>query len=191
MKYTELYEFFNNIQHIPVLEWEHLISCTHEKNIRKGELILRAGDAADSFNLIISGFMRMFYIDPKGREYTKSFRNKFDVASPYAEMLQSIPSRIYIDALEDSKVLSLKYTEFVKLYDRHECWNTIGRKFAEKYFILKEHREYEFLLLTAKERYDCFCKDYADIIDKIPQYQIASFLGITPVSLSRILKDKP
>jgi CRP-like cAMP-binding protein len=189
MKYPKLYEFFQTYAPIPESEWEYLEQKVNTKKVKKGEIILKAGDKADTFNLILNGFMRMYYIDPKGNEFTKTFRTTNDVASPYVEMLQGIPSRIYIDALEDSTILSFKYADFVKLYERHDSWNTLGRKIAEKYFILKEHREYEFLTMTAKERYECFCKDYAHIMDKIPQFQIASYLGITPVSLSRLVKD--
>lgn len=189
MKYQELYDFFNTYTQIPESEWTFMESHAQERKVKKGEIILKPGDSADTFCLIISGFMRMYYIDQKGNEYTKTFRSKYDIASPYAEMLQNIPSRIYIDALEDSTILFFKYKDFVKLYDRHICWNILGRKFAEKYFIVKEHREYEFLLLSAKERYECFCKDYQHLMHKIPQYQIASYLGITPVSLSRLLKN--
>lgn len=188
MKYETIYQFLRTYADIPEQQWTILESLVQENSYKKGDILLRAGEDAQHFHLILDGFMRMYYLDSKGNEYTKTFRDKFDIASPYAEMLQGIASRIYIEALEDSKTISLKYSDFKNLFKQHGCWSTLARKFTEKYYMLKEHREYEFLLLSAKERYDNFCTEYQHIMHKIPQYQIASYLGITPVSLSRLLK---
>jgi CRP-like cAMP-binding protein len=72
--------------------------------------------------------------------------------------------------------------------ERNPCWNTIARKYVETLFIEKEKRERRLLSEDAATRYLSFQKDYPGLEDKIPQYQIASYLGITPVALSRIRK---
>lgn len=189
MKYPEIYQYMNTYTPIPEEEWLYLESITHERKVPKGEIILKAGDPATTFCFIKEGFMRMYYIDKAGNEFTKTFRDKFDIASPYAEMLQGINSRIYIQALEDSVIVTLKYQEFIDLFQRNVCWNNIGRKFAEKFFVVKERREWELLTLDAKERYEIFLEEYPGYSQKIPQFHIASYLGITPVSLSRIVKQ--
>ena len=86
-------------------------------------------------------------------------------------------------------MLAVPFKEIQKLYQRHPCWNELGRKIAENFFIVKEQREYEFLLLDAKARYLNFIHDYADLTERIPQYHIAAYLGITPVSLSRVINS--
>jgi len=75
-----------------------------------------------------------------------------------------------------------------ELYDRHPVWERIGRIKAERLAIQKEFREKEFLLDTAETRYRRFLKEFPDLTDRIPQYYIASYLGITDVALSRIRK---
>lgn len=76
---------------------------------------------------------------------------------------------------------------FLPFYSKHPCWQTLGRLVAEKHFLAKEQREYEFLQLDVMERYNKFKEDFGPLMGKIPQHQIASYLGITPVALSRVL----
>jgi CRP-like cAMP-binding protein len=189
MKYPEVYDFFNSIVELPEEEWLIVEENIVKKSVKKGTMFLRPGDNASTFNLVLKGLLRLFYMDQNGNEYTKTFIRKNEIASPYAEMLQAIDSKVNIEALEDCEVIQFEYAFFKSLFDRHHCWNTLARKFSEKYFCLKEKKEYELLLLSAKERYDLFTVEFADLLDKIPQYQIASYLGITPVSLSRLLKN--
>jgi CRP-like cAMP-binding protein len=136
--------------------------------------------------LIVKGLTRSYFIDPKGNEFNKIFLAELDIASAYVELLNNIPSRLNIQALEETHVLVLKFKDVQKLYERHPCWNEVGRKIAENFFMVKEQREYEFLLLEARERYQNFLKTYSHLTERIPQYHIAAYLGITPVSLSRL-----
>lgn len=75
---------------------------------------------------------------------------------------------------------------FESLYKRHRCWETLGRKLAEGLYIKKEMKERLLLMNTAEERYLQFLKEFPGLEKRVPQYHIASYLGITPVSLSRI-----
>ena len=89
-------------------------------------------------------------------------------------------------ALMDSELLVIRFRDFEALFDRHACWERVGRKIAEGMFISKERRERELLMLSAEERYRLFLGRYKHLEKRIPQYQIAAYLGITPVALSRI-----
>lgn len=186
-KYSALYEKTNELTQVPISEWEYLETLFSEVKYKKNDHLLRSGDYGEYMYFIQSGLTRSYYQDHEGKEYNKLFLSTGEVASAYMEMHKKIPARLSIQALEDTKVLLLKFNDLQDLFKRHECWNTIGRLMAQDYFILKDQREYEFLLLDAAQRYQNFLKDYAHLKDRIPQYHIAAYLGISPVSLSRLI----
>jgi len=189
MKFPVLNASFNRLAPIPDSEWLFLESFFIPMKYKKGDHLLNAGDETDSMYIIQKGLTRSYYIDHNGKEFNKIFLSEGDIASAYVELLNNIPSRLDIQALEDTEVLVVKYKDIQNLYKRHHCWNEVGRRVAENFFILKEQREYEFLLLEASDRYQNFLKDYTHIKKRLTQYHIAAYLGITPVSLSRIINS--
>jgi CRP-like cAMP-binding protein len=176
-----------SLVNIPDDEWIHVESLLTPQNFKKGEHIIRAGEKTDSMYIILKGLTRSYFIDQDGKEFNKIFLAENDIASAYVELLNNIPSRLNIEALEDTSCMVIKFKDIQALYQRHPCWNQLGRIIAENFFVLKEKREYEFLLLDAEKRYQNFLAEYSHILGRIPQYQIAAYLGITPVSLSRII----
>jgi len=98
-----------------------------------------------------------------------------------------IPCRSHIQAMEDSELLIGDYDRMKKLYARNAGWQELGRRIAENFYVGKERREYELLQLSASERYLMFDQEYPGLARRIPQYYVASYLGITPVALSRIV----
>jgi CRP-like cAMP-binding protein len=187
MKYPELYNNFKSLASIPEEEWLHIEPLLTPKSFKKDEMLIHEGEDNEFLYLIVKGLTRSYYVHPDGKEFIKIFLAENDIASAYVELLKGIPSRINVQAMEATDTLRFKYSDLVQLYDRHPCWNEVGRIIAEDFFILKEQREYEFLLLDAGQRYESFVEQYGKIQKRIPQYAIASYLGITPVSLSRIL----
>lgn len=174
---------------LPAAEWKRFESLLRPAKLKKGELFIRPGEPARRFALILSGLMRFYYLDRAGRESTKAFRGPFEIAAPYAEMLLGQVSRSHIEALEAAELLVVEYKDFRALYDRHPCWQEVGRLMAEQHFLAKEKREFEFLQLPAAERYLAFRREQPELLARLPQYQIASYLGITPVALSRIVSQ--
>lgn len=189
VKYPHTYNKFKELSDIPESEWTHLEQFFTPMTFKKNEHLLRAGDTSENMYFIVKGLTRSYYIDQDGKEFNKIFLAENEVASAYVEILMQIPARLNIQALEKTEVLAINFKHVQDMYERHQCWNEVGRKIAEKFFIIKEQREYEFLLLEAKERYQNFLKDYGYIVERIPQYHIAAYLGITPVSLSRIINS--
>jgi len=129
---------------------------------------------------------RLYYTTPDGSEYNKSFCSGNDFVASYGSLLTGTPASLSIQALTDSKLIVIPYAKFQMLYDRHACWERLGRLLVERLFVKKESRERDFLLLSAEARYLKFMESYGPLAANIPQYHIASYLGITPVALSRI-----
>ncbi|HMB22564.1 MAG TPA: hypothetical protein VKP08_07045, partial [Anaerolineales bacterium] len=98
------------------------------------------------------------------------------------------PCGFFIQALERTETIVLPNQLLNELYDRHPCWERFGRKMAEHLVIIKEAREKELLLDSLEVRYQRFLKEFPGLVDRVPQYHIASYLGVTDVALSRIRK---
>lgn len=187
MRHPELHGFLSRLHSIPAEEWEKAETMFSERTIRKGEFFTRAGDAPKDFAVVRSGFFRLYYQDSDGKEFTKAFRGPWSFAGPYAEMLLGRLSLTYVVATEDSRVFAAEFARLISLYDAHACWQAVGRKIAEALYLEKLKREFEFLQLSARERYEAFVSEFPDYARKVPQYQIASYIGVTPVGLSRLV----
>lgn len=186
----KLYTFFNNLHPIPTEEWEKIQGEFKEKSFKKGEILQPINELPTHLFIIESGLAKASYLGDEGKEFIKSFFSEMDIASAYIEVLREIPSRVEITALEDIHAVTFPFKRIKELYNEHPCWNALGRILAEKFFIMKEQREYEFLMLDARARYDNFLKHFGHIEKRISNAQIALYIGITPVSLSRIKSNK-
>lgn len=183
-----LYDKLRQLAAIPPEEWQAFREMTAERRIPKGGQWVRAGEPTDSIGICTGGLFRFFYTTPDGEEYNKSFCTRLDFVASYSALLLGSPSHFSVQALTDSSLLVVRYADFRSLYDRHPCWERLGRIIVEQLFIKKETRERELLTLSAEARYRLFLDRYGDMARHIPQYHAASYLGITPVALSRIRK---
>ena len=183
---SELVDTMNFAADIPKEERRRILKRKKVITLEKGEYFLMAGDVPQYIGFVISGLLRLFYIDSDGVEINKHFCVENTLAISYSAFLQREESKFYIQALEDTKLLAIDYETYVDLLDSHICWQIVARKLAQMLFILKEKRESEFLLSDARQRYLQFLEDYPNLESRLSQYHIASYLGITPESLSRI-----
>lgn len=108
----------------------------------------------------------------------------------YSSLVTQLPNTINQQALTDCVILIGNYKKLIDLLDHHQDLERLLRKIAERYFVVKEKREVEIVLLEANKRYAIFQNEYPDLEQVIPQYHIASYLGITPTQLSRIRAKK-
>lgn len=170
----------------PDEQWSRFTSLFVPASLRAGDYFLRNGDAGKNLAFIHKGLCRFFYSSEEGKEFNKSFCAESGFMGSYSAYLLDKPSYFSIQALEDCVLLQAPFASLAALYSEHECWNTLGRKMAEQLYLKKELREAEFLLHSARVRYRHFLLDYPNLESRLPQYHIASYLGITPVALSRI-----
>lgn len=180
---------FQQLQKISPLPDEELLAFKElsvHSSITKNNHFIRAGEFSDSIGFCVSGLFRFYYTTPDGDEFNKSFCSSNDFIASYSSLLMNIPSYFSIQALMNSEIITIRYKDLQSLYIRHACWERLGRKLIEQLYIKKETRERELLLLSAEARYFLFLEEYGQMKKIIPQYHIASYLGITPVALSRI-----
>ncbi|WP_289045923.1 Crp/Fnr family transcriptional regulator [uncultured Olleya sp.] len=182
----DLYNFLNAISPIQENTWKEIKNLFTEHTLKKGELFLKEGEVAKNFGFLRQGIVRAFYRNNEGAEYNKHFFTKNNMLGGYSSLVTQIPSTINQQALTDCDLLIGNYKKLINLLDKHQDLERLLRKIAEHYFVDKEKREVEIVLLEANKRYAIFQKEYPQLEQIIPQYHIASYLGITPTQLSRI-----
>lgn len=158
------------------------------KTFEKKSYFIREGQIPNELGFVLSGLFRYVYISEKGKEFTKVFMPEKSFISSYSAMISKTTSFFFIEAIEQSKVLVISNNEWKKLKMQNPKWNLLLIKLLEKGYGIKEKREREFLLLDAESRYKVFLEEYPNLENRVSQNMIASYLGITPIALSRIRK---
>ncbi len=184
----QLKSFICAITDVPDDEWSYFVGQLVEREYKKKQMLLYACDNVSEIYFITKGLVRYFYLTDTGKEFNKSFIKENNFAGSISAIALNRPSRFFIQAIEDTKALALPIALISECYERHPSWERLGRRLAERTALQKELREAAFLLDSAESRYLQFLEEFPDIPRRIPQYHIASYLGITEVSLSRIRK---
>nr|WP_262914162.1 Crp/Fnr family transcriptional regulator [Portibacter lacus] len=154
--------------------------------LKKGEYFIEEGRVAKKFGFLTSGVIRAFYRSEDGQEYNKHFFTENNMIGGFSSLISQLPSQINQQALTDCNMLVGNYKSLIDKLDDHQDLERLLRKISEQYFVDKEKREVEIVLLDASKRYAIFQDEYPNLEQIIPQYHIASYLGITATQLSRI-----
>lgn len=181
-----LIAFLRSITDIPNAEMEKILGIFHVSKLQKNQFLVGAGETPTTLGFLVSGIMRLYYISDSGFEFTKSFCVQGDVIAAYTALLNKEPSKLFIQALEDSTLLIANYEEYQAVTAESPCWQKVNQNIVERLFMKKEKRESALLLDSAQTRYMEFRNEYPGLESRIKQRLIASYLGITPVTLSRI-----
>jgi len=187
---VNLKKFFNDCFEVPPLEWLHLARSLKVQYLKKDEFYFHQGEPVKEISFVAKGLMVNFYTSEAGEDFIKYFVQEKTFVGCYSSLLLGVPASFSSQALEATTLVTLQYKDLENLYRRHVCWERMGRIIAEKLYIEKEKREQYFLMADAKARYEGFLQDNPELIQRVPQYLIASYIGISPVSLSRIRKDE-
>ncbi|MBN2039882.1 MAG: Crp/Fnr family transcriptional regulator [Spirochaetes bacterium] len=175
---------------LPEEEWEYAVRYFSVETYEKNTYLAKAGERIHKVFSLMGGMVRFYYISDSGKEFNKYFVLDNRFFSSFSSLFLDKPCGFYIQALEDTEVLAMPKSRMEELYYRHSCWERLGRLSAIAFINHMEEREKEFLLDPLDVRYRKFLAEYPDLIHKIPQYHIASYLGVTDVALSRLRKRK-
>src|SRR6185369_8248901 len=135
---------------------------------------------------VIRGLLRMYKIDEKGNMHVLQFAAENNWISDLGSFHKKKPSALNIDALEDTVVLQISYDDMISIYAAAPKFDRIFRVLIENNVIRLQERLLQTISSTAEERYQSFLETYPHLLNRLPQTQIASFLGITPEFLSRL-----
>jgi len=171
---------------LPDSRIDEFLAIGKEKSIITGDFFIGTGETPLKIAYVYKGLFRYVYINDKGDEYTKALITENNFISSYSAMVLSRPSYFSIEALENSIVLEILWSDFNQLKEEDIFWVKFLMKFIEKGYIIKEKRERDLLLLDAETRYKDFLTEFPGMDQRIKQGIIASYLGIQPETLSRI-----
>jgi CRP-like cAMP-binding protein len=160
------------------------------KQYKKKEFLLRSGHIPVYSGYIAEGAFREYYTDKNGREFNKAFCFKGDFTGSYYDLHLQKPSLVTIEALADSTVVLINHQKYQELVESDTFWLGVSYTLAHNLLMKKFEKEFQLLTLTAAERYALLQKRYPELEQLVPSYHIASYLGITPISLSRIRAPK-
>jgi CRP-like cAMP-binding protein len=163
----------------------HLLQVVQTREVRKKDFLLRAGRVCESIYFIREGLLRCFYVS-HGNEVCSWFMTEGDVAVSVESFFCQKPSYENIEALESSVLYSISHTELQFIYDNFPEFNYIGRLLTEKYYTLSEQRLFSMRMQRAPERYTYLMNYHPHLIRRVPATHLASYLGITLETLSRI-----
>ena len=190
--FNDLYIYVNNIVEIEPSEFQFFIEHSGAKiqSYRKGEHFCRQGDQDLKLAYVKTGIFKVYMSSSDGRHFTKRFVASDELLGPYSSVIMAESSTVNICALKNSEIIEWDALKARDLIKRNHRWGELARIIAENYFSERERREYEAIMLTGEEKYNSFVKKYAHIIDEVSQKEIAGYLGLSPVSLSRIRNKK-
>lgn len=157
------------------------------KDFKKGDILLSEGQRCDFIAFINTGAFR-YYNFKEGKEYNGEFFFENSFFTDYISYLTDKKSKAYLQAIEDSTILILKKNDIFDFYKTEPKFVNFGRLMAENNFIKVTSKNKDILLMSFDERYKKLVRERPEVIQRVPQYMIASYLGITPEALSRIRK---
>lgn len=185
MAITNFEERLSNNSGLIAKEVNLVLSYFKEQSIPRKTIILKAGEVATEAYYIIEGCIRVYY-EKEGIEISAYFFTEDMFTNACESFIGQKASMHFMQAVEDCKVLSISYNKLEELYKELPKINAIFRKLMEERFEAIHNSFTAQILLTPEERYRNLQKNNPSLLNRIPQHQIATYLGVTPISLSRI-----
>jgi len=186
---NELKDYFNAISKLKESTWDRIIPFFKEDGLRKNEYFAKENNTATQIAFLKTGVVRAYFINQEGKEYNKQFFVGQSIIGAYTSLLTGKVNLIAQQAMTDCVIYTIDYKSLTKLFDECPDLERFARKIAEHYFLEKEKKEIEIVLLDASQRYMLFKKEFPTLEQLIPQLHIASYLGISATQLSRIRKQ--
>ncbi len=185
-EYGYLLRYLEKYAQIPAPEWEKMTGLLNPLHVAKNEHFIMQGDTPERLAIIVSGIFRVYCITESGDDKTLAFRTKGMALAAYTPFLENRKTWFSIQALEAGELVYVLLNDFKKLTLGHPCWEKATKEYFIQLYIEKEEREKSFLTEDAKTRYLRFKNKNPDIEKRVHNLYVASYLGISPVSLSRI-----
>ena len=183
---TLIITHFEKIIPLSAEERAYVTEAFQPRLYRKKQYVLQEGDVCHMLNFVVSGCLRMYTVNEKGTQHIVHFAPENEWISNLMSLYKETPSEFYIDALENTTVLQIKREDLFQLYGYSPKFNRIFRVLIEEAYANLQQRFLLSISASAQQKYQYFTQTYPHLLQRLPQTQIAAFLGITPVSLSNV-----
>jgi CRP-like cAMP-binding protein len=180
-----LYNIILNKAGLNISHYNQLQEITSKVHLKKNDFLLRPDSICNFIGFVEEGLLRS-YIIKDGNEFNMDFYLPETFVSSYTSFLMQKPTKGAIQALKDTTLYLISYNDYNKLLESSNDWYRFGKYIADTSFVRKCRREASLLTDSALERYNLLLHCYPQIEQHVPQYHIASYLGIKPESLSRL-----
>ena len=195
MSMGTLISYFDKYLSLNSEEREVLSKRVVERKIRRKQFILQESDVCRHYTFVAAGCFKMYGADKKGNEHIIQFAAENDWITDIGSFHSGKPSLLYIEAIEQSVILQLEKNDLIHLYTHFPNFNRNFRVIIEDKYVELQNRVLQNISSTAEERYLAFLDQYPLLSARLPNTQIAAYLGITPEFLSnirqKITKKKP
>jgi CRP-like cAMP-binding protein len=168
---------------------DKVVKLFKPKTVKRGELLLSAGDSCKELYFVNKGCIRTYYLTRDGKERTRYLAFDGIVGTALASFITQKPSFEFVDAIENSELLSISRSHFYQLVADVNEWSVFYQKLLEFAYTYQNKRIEDLVTLTAKERYDAILKNHPEYIQRLPNHILASYLDMSQETLSR-LKSK-
>ena len=186
-----LYQKLQKIIHLPEEEWNELLSIAKIIDVPKNEHFFKLGEVHTEVAFVCSGAFINYFTTLDGKEFIKDFYIEGDFLAPLVPYLRGQPLISSSKAVEKSSLITIEFDKMFGLIEKDLKWRTLWDTFLMDCCLKREKREYQLLTLSPLEYYEELKRDRPDVMKKVSQYHIASYLGISHVSLSRLLNKNP
>ncbi len=187
--YQQLIDYFEKVETLNEQEKQLVQELFIYKDYKRKEFLLREGEICRQFSFILQGCMRMYMVDDKGTTHILQFAAENWIMVDALSFREKSASQLNIDAIEKTELLQITQENLKLLYEKAPKFNYIIRELLEKHLSSVQRRLLQTMSSTAEERYLSFIKTYSQFSNRLPQTQIAAYLGITPEHLSKIRND--
>lgn len=167
----------------------HISGKLRFREYRKGQFVLSKGQVCKHFFYVESGVLRLYGIDHLGKEHIVQFATEGWFISDRNSTYFGQPSEFFIDAVEDAKVVLLDEQFICDASEISPAFRKYNEHILQNHIRHLQNRVHLLISATAEDRYLDFIRLYPNLIQRVPQWMIASYLGITPESLSRVRKE--
>jgi CRP-like cAMP-binding protein len=168
-------------------DWQELEQIITFKSLQKGAFLLKAGEICRNVYYLNKGLIRFFYL-VDGKEITTGFIDDNQFATDYTSFLLQVPSFKNIEVMEDTALAGISFNNIQELYKKNPVFQIFGRRMAEFSFLTFDQDNTKLKTQSPEVRYKTLVEKQSPLLQQIPQYMLASYLGITPEHLSRIRK---
>lgn len=178
-------------KYIPLTEQERMFFThrTHSRRIKRRQMILQEGFVCKHYSFVVEGCFKMYSVDDKCNQHNIQFAAENDWIMDIGSFHSQKTSRLFIEAIEPSDILQIEQQDLYFLYINIPKLDRIFKVIIENKFVELQNRVLQNFSSTAETRYLSFLEQYPQLASRLPNTQIASYLGITPEFLSKIRKD--
>lgn len=186
----DLFRLLNSIYPMTTELAQHIKGILKVRELVKGQYLLKAGRICENVYFVGEGLLRSYFVTKSGKEDNKWFMKQNDVVFAVRSFLDQIPSKEFIQALKPTTVYYISHRELEETYSKFKDFNIHGRILAQEYYKRSEEREEIMRMPEAIERYNYMLEHFSEITNLLPDKHLASFLRMTPVSLSRLRNQR-